>query len=60
MIRVRADSEVMLCGQDQFREYIGMLHQCKEMGHFWGMNGVFDEPNEAYLPGWMGYGGDEE
>lgn len=51
---------VMLAGIDTFREYIGLYHQCKGTDYWFGYNGAFDEPNEAYLPGWMQLGVDEE
>ena len=60
VIAVYGDSDVMTHGQDQFREYIGTLHQCKEIGHFWGYTGPYGEPNEAYLPGYVQIGKEEE
>lgn len=53
VIYVAADSSVMVYGQDQFREMIGTLHQCKEMDTWPGYLGVFEETNEAYLPGYI-------
>ena len=60
VITVYADSAVMTHGQDMFREYIGTLHQCKETGYWWGPMGPFGEPNEAYLPGWIQMGEEDE
>ena len=53
IVTVPADSSVMLHGVDTFRELIGMLHQCKELENWPGYLGVFGEPNEAVLPGWI-------
>lgn len=53
VIRVGADSEVMLYGIDTFRELIGTLHQCKLTDFYPGYTGAFGEMNEAYLPGWV-------
>lgn len=60
VVTVYGDSDVMMHGQDVFREYIGMLKQCKETGFWWGLMGPFNEPNEAYLPGYISLGNDEE
>ena len=43
----------MMYGYDQFREFLGILHQCKETGYFFGYTGAFGEMSEAYLPGWV-------
>ena len=45
--------KVMLSGIDKFRELIGIYHQCKETGYWYGYTGAFDEPNEAYLLEWV-------
>lgn len=60
VVTVYGDSDVMMHGQDVFREYIGMLKQCMETGFWWGLMGPFNEPNEAYLPGYISLGNDEE
>ena len=57
---IRVTDEVTAVGGDEFRLYIGMLHQCEETGYYYGLNGPFDEMNEAYLPGWVSVGDDEE
>ena len=57
---IEVNEDVLMAGMDCFREYIGMVHQCKETGYWWGYTGMYGEPNEAYLPGWMQIGGDEE
>lgn len=57
---IQVTDDVMLAGMDTFRELIGMLHQCKSMDYWPGYNGMFDEPNETFLPGWMSLGKDDE
>lgn len=57
---IEVNEDVMMAGMDCFREYIGTVHQCKEAGYWYGFNGLYGEPNEAYLPGWMQLGGEEE
>ena len=52
--------EVMLAGIDTYRELLGTYHECKEMDYWWGYNGMLNEPNEAFLPGWMQMGAEEE
>lgn len=60
VISVPADSDVMMHGQDTFREYMGMLKQCEDTGFWYGLLGPFSEPNEAYLPGYISLGDEEE
>lgn len=50
---VTVPPEVMLAGLDKFRELIGIYHQCRETGYWYGYTGPFDEPNEAYLLEWV-------
>lgn len=57
---IEATEDVMTVGMDTFRELIGILHQCLETGYFYGFNGAFDDINEAYLPGYMTMGDEEE
>ena len=57
---VTVPPEVMLAGLDTFRELIGIYHECKETGYWYGYTGPFNEPNEAYLPGWMSMGEEED
>ena len=52
--------DVMLAGMDAFREYIGLVHECKATGYWPGYNGIFNEPNETFLPGWMSLGDEED
>ena len=59
-ILVPGDSAVMRAGEDIFRESLGTLKQCMEMDHWYGYAGPYGEPNEAYLPGYMSLGDEEE
>ena len=59
VIYVANDSSVMQYGQDQFREFIGILHQCNETGYFYNYMGAFGEMSEAYLPGYISLAEDE-
>lgn len=56
---VQVGEDVINAGMDCFREYMGMLKQCTDTGYWWGYNGLYGEPNETYLPGWMSLGEDE-
>ena len=53
VIYVPSDNSVMQYGIDQFREFIGILHQCKLTDNFYGFTGPFGDMSEAYLPGWV-------
>ena len=57
---IEATEDVMTAGMDTFRELIGILHQCLETGYWYGFNGPYDDLNEAYLPGWMTMGEEDE
>lgn len=50
---VTVPEDVILNGYDVFRELIGVYHECKETGCWYGYNGAFNEPNEAYLLEWV-------
>lgn len=56
---IQVTEDVMMAGMDCFREYIGMVKQCTDTGYWYGYNGLYGEPNEAFLPGWMQIGEDE-
>ena len=58
--RILVSDDVMTAGLDKFRELIGTYHACKEMDYWYGYNGISGETNEAYLPGWMSLGDEEE
>lgn len=57
---IQVTDDVMMAGQDAFRECIGTLKECLDTGYFWGYNGRYNEPNDTFLPGWMNMGEDEE
>lgn len=57
---IEATEDVITAGMDVFRELIGILHQCLETGYYYGFNGPYDDLNEAYLPGWMTMGEENE
>lgn len=57
---VEVTEDVMTNGMDTFRELIGILHQCLEVGYFPGYNGMMDDINETYLPGWLSMGDEDE
>ena len=59
VIYVASDSSVMMYGLNQFREMIGILHQCKETDYWYGYLGAFGETSEAYLPGYISLAEDE-
>lgn len=40
-------------GYDLFREYIGMFHECKETGIYWGYTGAFNQINTITLPAYL-------
>lgn len=47
--RIELPEDVIQLGYDRFREYLGIYHECKETGIWYGLNGVYNELNEAYL-----------
>ena len=57
---VQVTEDVMLAGMDCFRELMGTLALCRQTGYWYGYNGLYGEPNEAYLSGWMELGDEEE
>ncbi len=57
---IQVTDDVMTAGMDCFRELIGTLALCKRTGYYFGYNGIYNEPNETYLPGWMTMGDEEE
>ena len=56
VVYVPSDSGVMLYGIDKFREYIGILHQCKLTDNWYDFTGPFSDMNEAFLPGYIQIG----
>ena len=57
---IQVTEDVMTAGMDCFRELMGTLALCKRTGYYFGYNGIYNEPNETYLPGWMTMGDEEE
>lgn len=57
---IAVPEDVILHGYDVFRELIGIYHECKETGYWYGYNGAFNLPNEAYLLGWVKHEADFE
>ena len=50
--RIELPEDVILLGYDKFRELIGLYHDCKESGLYFGYNGMFNDLNEAYILEW--------
>lgn len=48
-----ADDYFMKRGYDLFREYIGMYHQCKSTGNWFGYLGEFNHINYLSLPSYL-------
>lgn len=57
--RIELPEDVITLGVDLYREYLGIYHECKETGIWYGYNGPFGDNNEAYLLEWV-KGGDDE
>lgn len=57
---IEVPEEVIQYGVDVFREYIGILRDCEQTGYFYGYTGPFNEPNEAFLPGYLQMGEEDE
>ena len=56
--RIELPEDVIQLGVDKFREYIGIYHECKETGIFYGLNGPYGDNNEAYILEYMKDGDD--
>lgn len=50
---LQADSAFIKHGYDLFREYIGIYHDCKTTGNWFGYLGKFDAVNSLSLPPWL-------
>lgn len=48
-----ADDLFIKYGYDVFRELIGIYHECKESGNWYGYLGKFNEINSLGLPPWL-------
>lgn len=50
---LQCDELIYRRGYDLFREYIGMYHECKETGEYWGYTGAFNQINTITLPPYL-------
>ena len=50
---LQADKLLILRGYDLFREYLGIYHECKESGNWWGYLGRYNQINNLGLPAWL-------
>ena len=50
---LQADEFIFQRGEALFREYIGTLHECRESGNFYGLNGAYDIINNLSLPSYL-------
>lgn len=50
---LQADEFILQRGEALFREYIGKLHECRESGNFYGLNGAYDVINNLSLPTYL-------
>lgn len=50
---LQADEFILQRGEALFREYIGKLHECRESGNFYGLNGAYDVINNLSLPSYL-------
>jgi exodeoxyribonuclease VIII len=48
-----ASEEFYLHGIDKFREYLGIYHDCKNTGNWWGYLGKSQQVNTLDLPAWL-------
>lgn len=50
---LQADTLLLRRGGDLFREAIGIYHDCKETGNWYGYLGKFNQINNLSLPAWL-------
>lgn len=50
---LQADELLLRRGYDLFREYIGIYHDCKQTGNWWGYLGKLNQINTLALPSWL-------
>lgn len=50
---LQADELFIRRGYDLFREYIGIYHDCKQTGNFYGYLGKFNQINNLALPSYL-------
>lgn len=51
---VEADPAFILRGKDKFRELLGIYHECKQTGNWYGYMGADPVIHEMLLPAWAG------
>ena len=50
---LQADKLLIRRGYDLFREYLGIYHECKEGGNWWGYLGRYNQINNLALPAYL-------
>ena len=50
---LQADKLLLMRGYDLFREYIGIYHECKQTGNFYGYLGKYNQINNLALPSFL-------
>lgn len=50
---LQADKLLIRRGYDLFREYLGIYHDCKQTGNFYGYLGKFNQINNLALPAYL-------
>ena len=50
---LQADKLLIRRGYDLFREYLGIYHECKESGNWWGYLGRYNQINNLALPAYL-------
>lgn len=50
---LQADELMMRRGYDLFREYLGIYHDCKQTGNWYGYLGKYNQINNLALPSWL-------
>jgi hypothetical protein len=50
---LQADDLMVQRGRDIFRELIGIYHECKQTGNWYGYLGAYNVINNLSLPAWL-------
>jgi hypothetical protein len=50
---LQADEFILKRGEALFREYLGIYHECKQTGNWYGYNGFSGAINTLTLPAWL-------
>lgn len=50
---LQADELILRRGYDLFREYLGIYHDCKQTGNWYGYLGKYNQINNLALPSWL-------